>query len=359
MNEILIFRYGQLGDFLVALPALWAIREQHQSSRIVLLSVSSDSTFVTPQQILPASGLIDEFWTFESVGAVSLAARIIELTRRIRGRGFDALYYLSPRLREDPRRAHRDIFFFRFIAGISQIFACKGVQPLPRKMVGQYLSDVRSESDSLNDRLESSGIRIADADKQRTDLRLSDSERLAASDWRAKVGLSKPTSRLAVAFGIGGKWSSKKWPEEHFAKLGRRLIEEFSIEPVIFGGVTDLPLAERLVLHWGRGIVSTGDLGVRESAAAMEGMLFYVGNDCGTMHLAAAAGLTCVCIFSSQDWPGRWTPLGSGHVILRHRVPCEACRLAVCDRGLICLRAITVESVIEQCRHLLAMRTAC
>jgi len=83
-------------------------------------------------------------------------------------------------------------------------------------------------------------------------------------------------------------------------------------------------------------------------AAALSHCRMYVGNDTGTMHLAAAVRIPCVAIMSALDWPGHWSPYGSGHTVLRRHVPCEGCMLSVCTtEGLRCLKEIGTEEVVS------------
>jgi ADP-heptose:LPS heptosyltransferase len=90
----------------------------------------------------------------------------------------------------------------------------------------------------------------------------------------------------------------------------------------------------------------------------MQGMRLYLGNDTGTMHLAVAAGLRCVAVFSARDWPGKWDPYGSGHHVLRVDVSCAGCKLVTCDRQMECLTGIEPSKAIVACEDLLAGQRA-
>src|SRR5207244_13352223 len=80
----------------------------------------------------------------------------------------------------------------------------------------------------------------------------------------------------------------------------------------------------------------------------------YLGNDTGTMHLAAAVGTRCIAIFSARDHPGKWYPYGQGHVVIRKRVTCEGCLLTVLEEhGMRCRDEINVEVV---CQAVLCVR---
>jgi ADP-heptose:LPS heptosyltransferase len=78
------------------------------------------------------------------------------------------------------------------------------------------------------------------------------------------------------------------------------------------------------------------------SAGVLKKCKCYIGNDTGTMHLAAFLGVSCLALFSDRDEIGKWDPYGSGHIILRKTVECSGCMLEICNQDNRCLKAITV-----------------
>jgi ADP-heptose:LPS heptosyltransferase len=130
--------------------------------------------------------------------------------------------------------------------------------------------------------------------------------------------------------------------------------------PLVFGGREDTELAARLTARWGCGAVAAGHLTVREAAAVLEHCALYLGNDTGTMHLAAAMKVTCVAIFSARDYRGLWEPYGQGHVVLRRKVPCSLCHSTICPvPGHPCLSGIGSDEVLRKCEEklMLSMQT--
>ena len=146
---------------------------------------------------------------------------------------------------------------------------------------------------------------------------------------------------------------AKIWPEERYLTVGYSLINELGAIPIIFGDTVDRALGNRLIKAWKSGVNAAGELSVRQAAAVLARCRFYVGNDTGTMHLAAAVKTPCVAIFSARDWPGRWYPYGENNIVLREAVDCEGCMLNVCNRDLECINMITVESVIAASRQII------
>ncbi len=343
-KRILIFRIGELGDTLIALPALRAIRSSFPEAHIALLSnASSNERHVTARQILPANGLIDE-WLSYSSDTRSRLADSLSLIRRLRRNHYDLLVYLGPRIRS-VSDVRRDLLFFR-LSGIHQVIGHHGLTPLPPPSEAG-LPPVEHETDHLLQRISLGNVSVPPSGNVDFDLELSNEEQETAAAWLSKHVLQVGSNQI-VGFGPGSKWSSKVWPEERFAEVGRRLIAEANIFPIVFGGSEDRDLGERLLKVWGMGANAAGALNVRQAAAALSHCRMYVGNDTGTMHLAAAVRIPCVAIMSALDWPGHWSPYGSGHTVLRRHVPCEGCMLSVCTtEGLRCLKEIGTEEVVS------------
>jgi ADP-heptose:LPS heptosyltransferase len=61
-----------------------------------------------------------------------------------------------------------------------------------------------------------------------------------------------------------------------------------------------------------------GVLAPRQSAAALSRALVFVGHDSGPMHLGAAVGIPCVCMFGNYNRPRRWHPYGTQHRVLHN-----------------------------------------
>jgi len=346
-------RIGHLGDTLVALPAFWALREAFPEAKLTLLSNSDkkNPNYLAPSSILPTSGIFDEFIDYPTnVSSFESTLGALKLAASIRSRRFDAVFYLMPRARTAKQIA-RDRFFFR-LGGIPKIFGLE--YTLEHSLASRIPSPtpvIDSESDFLLDLLEDAGVSV-DRAQLRTDLLLTDAEKSRAAHLLAGTdGLS--TQKL-IAIAPGSKWDSKIWFEECYAEVVKSLIDLYDVFPVILGGPEDRERGERLLEHWGIGLNAAGKLSVRESAALLQHCSLYLGNDTGTMHLASAVGVRCVAIFAAIDYPGRWTPFGSGHKIFRRSVECEGCHTPDCFNNNKCLREVAVDEVVAAASGILS-----
>jgi asparagine synthase (glutamine-hydrolysing) len=352
-SRIVVYRIGQLGDTIVALPAMWAIKENFPGAELTLLcDQHPHSNYILASDLLRDAGIFHDFLAYpvEKLGTSS-ARRATELLRELRRRKFDTLVYLAPSARS-PARVRRDKWFFR-ASGISTFIGMSGFPRFQTKSGNAPLATAPRESELLLLRLRESGLRVS-LQNPRFDLGFGDREEKEVARWLE----SQPQSdgeRRWIAVGPGSKMPAKQWPLERYDEVVRDLIATFDIWPVVFGGAEDREIGEGLIERWGRGSNAAGALGVREAGVALKRCLLYLGNDTGTMHLAAAAGVPCVALFSSRERPGLWYPAGSQNQVFRSEIDCEGCGLKVClTRDIECLRRIEPQAVFAACAELLA-----
>ena len=78
----------------------------------------------------------------------------------------------------------------------------------------------------------------------------------------------------------------------------------------------------------------------------LRGCTVLLTNDTGTMHLAAMLGVRVVAIFGSTE-PRLTGPLGVGHTVLQHRVPCGPCFQRECHLDFACMKGVSALEVAQ------------
>ena len=185
------------------------------------------------------------------------------------------------------------------------------------------------------------------------DLELSARELQTGADFFTSLRIA--SGKIPVAVGCGGKKQVCKYPEERYVEIVRHMVNELNIFPILFGGPKDRAAIDRILA----GVPSKSATGVtglslRESIALLKHCRFYCGNDTGTIHMAAAAGLPCVGIYAAHSFRGCWEPLGEGHIILRRHPNCEGCFRRVCfTNPSECLASIPVDEVLAKVREMM------
>ena len=141
-----------------------------------------------------------------------------------------------------------------------------------------------------------------------------------ADDEFAEKLMTASNGKL-LAIGPTANWGGKQWPLERFVDLAVGLTDEGGIlanaQIAVFGApqekaTTDavlaaLPAERRIDANTGQGLPAT--------YACLKRSDFFVGNDSGLMHMAAAAGVPTLGLFgpSREEYYGPWGPK-SGHV---------------------------------------------
>ena len=164
-------------------------------------------------------------------------------------------------------------------------------------------------------------------------------------------------ARIGIAFGSSFNWPQKKWPWEKYAELITLLGRE-GHEFVLLGAPDEREEAGRIAgLAQGKITDTTGSLnyaGLLKEVAACD---LVVGNDTGTLHLAAACGVRTVTLFGPTD-PRKWNPMTSTPVFLEY-IPCRPCyylgSMPPCNH-FSCLRKMEAGLVAETVRGALATR---
>lgn len=353
-QRILAYGIGELGDSLIMLPAAWAIRKHFPDAHLALLCNHDPMTsHVNALHVFRELGIFNDFFWYTAAPPWKRPLHFIRLFTSIRHRRFDAIAYLVPGTRSG-RQRKRDALFFR-AAGIDKLIGFGEYAEHSYRVKTRPLPVVDHESDAILARLRADGIETPPAGAACLDLVLGESEDAVVDAWLATERDDR--GRPWIGIGAASKMPSKCWPVERYAEAVQTLIDRFDVWPVTFGGAADAPVNEHLIAVWRRGFNAAGKLDIRGSAAALRRCQLYLGNDTGTMHLAAAVGTRCLAIFASRDYPGRWYPYGPGHSVLRTRIECEGCMLYACrERANECLKLISASNVVAVATRMLGER---
>ena len=134
-----------------------------------------------------------------------------------------------------------------------------------------------------------------------------------------------------VALAPGARHATKQWPVAHWAALDAALASR---------GVARLwcssPAERKAMSALATAVEAGGGRWVCEPLPRVMALLARCGqavaNDSGVMHLAAACGVRVVALFGSTTPELGFAPAGDGHAVLRRREPCQPCTLHGRDR---------------------------
>jgi len=169
------------------------------------------------------------------------------------------------------------------------------------------------------------------------------------------------TKRLIVFCPGAGK-SNRQWPSDRFVELGKWLQTDYDASLIIVGGDEDKPVGECIHNKLNKGTIDcTGRTTLRQTAALLKRCHLYVGNDTGSMHMAAAMRVPIVEIscfpIDGPEWhwnsPCRFGPWQVPRRILQPGKMFFDSSDVFADEHLNHINEISVEQVKDAIRELL------
>ncbi len=159
-------------------------------------------------------------------------------------------------------------------------------------------------------------------------------------------------SKLVAIAPAAAYGPAKEWPQEHYAELVSALARR-GVQSVLVGGAGDAAQCERIASASDcRAIVAAGQTNVGQLMALLSLCDGFAGNDSGAAHVASALNVPTVVIFGSTN-PLRTGPLGARTAILYKAIQCSPCLARTCRFGHYrCLREISPAEVMTALANL-------
>jgi len=337
IKRILIFRTGELGDNICAIPAINNIRLNYTNAHIFLLYPVKNRESISFESLLN-NEIVDEFVDYSQI-------RIWKLIRFLRAKKID-LFIEMPQEITTFRRETRNLIFAKLI-GCKYAFGFQiDTHKFLRKFQELCLSPP-NEVDRLLNHSSSNGISIID---KTYPINFKKSEIDIVEDKFFQFSHKKQSTIIAVA--PGSKLPLKRWPEENFFKLIQQLLlKDFKV--VLIGGEGEKYLCEALSKKFGKNILNlSGILSPIQSIYAIKKCNILISNDSAAMHMASITKTPIVALFSSWRFANKWFPDNPFQIVLRKNIHCSLCFNDSCMKN-ICMEKISVSEVQTSVENLL------
>ncbi len=139
---------------------------------------------------------------------------------------------------------------------------------------------------------------------------------------------------------------AKRWMAEKWGQLIDGLPGDFDV--VMIGVQTDAAYLEEIQKGCRRKVISAAGLFTLPQLAAFLGQCrLFIGVDSGPAHIAAAVGVPVISLFSGTNRVCQWAPWGSQVTVLQKETECSPCELQECPFGNECMRRIEVGEVLS------------
>lgn len=279
MAKILVIRGGAIGDFILTLPAVAALRRQFPEVHLEVLG------YPHIVQLALAGGLVDRVQPIEARGLAGFFAHNGELAE-------DLCDYFS----------EFDVIL-SYLYDPDDIFKTNVARCSPAQfIVGAHRPN---EQDHLH----------------ATQVYLKPLERLAIFDPdplpRLALAPRSPPRTPQIAIHPGSGSERKNWPEVRWSELLTTLAGKTRCDFLLVGGEVEGQRLQRLASGLPPQRVQIAQsLPLSELAGRLQTCAAFIGHDSGISHLAAALGLPCLVLWADTI-EEIWRPLGERLIIVR------------------------------------------
>jgi ADP-heptose:LPS heptosyltransferase len=326
VSSVLVIHQGALGDFILALPAFETLRHAFPHAKLIIMG------YPRILELVEKRFYADEVLSVDQKGMASFFVRegVLDFQLSQYFDTFDLIVVFG----KDGEST--------IVGNLRKV--CRG------RILHIHSFPPWDEKVHLTDHLLKQFARYGFPESQSTpELHLKESDReWAGNFWKSKGMTPEERSKVIVLHpGSGGK--KKVWPLDRFLTLAHTVQNQLGSRILVVLGPAEGPEDQMAFERMGPTppILAKG-LTLLQLASVMKGCRFFVGNDSGISHMAAALGLATVAIFGPTD-RRVWSPRGEKTFVVSRDVYCSPCpqeRFFQC-KGLECLRGIGIGEVLE------------
>lgn len=330
--RFLISRMSAIGDTILTLPVLCAIRNRFPKAHITWIVERKSAGVVEGHSDLDELIVLDRLW-FKS------PSRLRQIRGRLRASQFDVTVDAQSKFKSA---------LACWLSGAAVRIGCQG-------KYGQEFSTwlnntlIEPRRPHLVDRtlelLQPLGIN-SPAIEFRLPIKSDDIE---------TIDRFINASYLGCGFAVinpGASWESKLWPIERFGRVARELGERQHLPSVVaWAGDQERQWAQAIVAGSGGHALMAPHTSLGALAALLDRSCMYIGNDTGPMHIAVAVDTPCVCLHGPTR-PEDSGPHGKQHIPIIERYQAGSSRQRR-RAGNDAMRLIQVDRVVRACEEIL------
>ncbi|HEX8939874.1 MAG TPA: glycosyltransferase family 9 protein [Candidatus Limnocylindrales bacterium] len=354
-RRILVVRLDNVGDVVMAGPAVRALRAAHPAAQLTLLASPAGAAVAPLLPWLDEVVVARAVWQDAGGRAPLDPARELALVERLRAGAFDAAIILTSFSQSPDGPAYAC-----YLAGVpiraghagafSGSLLTHRAAPLP---------DAAHQVDRNLHLLAALGVPPVGS---HLELAVPDGAAGRALTCLRESGVDP--DRPFVLLAPGASCAARRYAPERFAEVAARLGATSGLPVVLAGSDRETELvagihaaASAMAADASRDPLPIVDLAGRTSVAELAALVraatLVVANDSAPMHLADAFCRPTVVLFSGTELESQWRPRRAPAVLLRHHTVCAPCYSFECPYHMECLDIAPAE-VVRHCLRLLA-----
>jgi ADP-heptose:LPS heptosyltransferase len=329
IKKILIINSGYLGDSILNVPMIMAIRNRYKDSKISMLINPKFSDLWIDFKEVDNLIIYDSPWIrYGYKIRVRDIIDYIKFIKDIRKKKFDMIIDSRGDFRNNFLLLYNSKAWKRVGFGLTG-----GSYFLTDKIKWKYQHEVENS-------LEIAKYLGCDIKEKMPRLNIS----------TKKVRLPKG-KKIVIAPGAGyptKELSIKKWVEL-IDKIKNNIILTGSLKDINFSKIIDLVKDKSKITNL------IGKLDLKELAYVINQSDLLISPDSGSAHLASALGTKTITLFGPTD-EIRWKPYGKeeNNILIKSRVKCSPCGLLYnCQYNYKCVKDINIEEILKNIKKLI------
>lgn len=361
MNQILFIQTAFVGDLLLSIPTLRAMKSEHPDARVTLLCRKGLGDFMRSaslvDEVIEADKSSTSAWKAIQDNLVSKKWHVVycphQSTRSL---------ILARKLRS-PRKVGYRSLLGKFVFNES----IERPMHLPEALRQLALLNSKRTDELFNfepKRNQSIYRRLPKLEDKKPGVRTETLK--AVPKWASmEVPSLKSSKQKAVVLSPGSIWATKKWTEEGFTEAARHFLSQGKIV-YLLGSTDEREICERVRVQAMSGSMApadkianlAGSKTLWESAQIMAAAELVVTNDSGAMHMAACAGTPSVSVFGPTVLEQGYRPWQTNSRVVHSVLSCRPCGKHGSQKCPIgtheCMKLVGSDAVIAASRDLIS-----
>ncbi|UCG35364.1 MAG: glycosyltransferase [Candidatus Omnitrophota bacterium] len=325
-TRILVIKISSLGDLILAIPSLKALKERFPQGKITLLTLKKYATFICD------CPYVDEIIRLEH--DYKKWKNILEVSKTLRRKSFDYIIDL-----QNNRASH-------FISFLTFARASFGYSLRAGFLLSKKIKINRKDSPLVSQEriLEFLGIKLKE-------------KKLIFWEKKPTPKIQLPAANLiGINISASPKWKSKNWPDHHIVRLIELIQRNLpSFKVVLLGDETAQEKAKIIKdkVHPGP-INFCGKTTLTQLPWAIKKLNAFITPDTATMHLGCALDIPTIALFGPTD-PSRHVVPDKNIHVLYQKEPCSFCYSARCRQKTEnqCMEKISPQEVFNKIKEII------
>ncbi len=343
-KRILVIKLIAIGDLVVALPTIKALRKSFPDVYLAML--------VTPRVKEVVEGLpyLDKIIYYDILSKDKGIKGLFKIISLLRKERFDVVIELD--------HYYRITSIITFFSGIKNRVGFDLPGQGRRRLVTikiPYLVGVHEVEAFLET---AKGIGVDISDKELVEIWTANEDKKYIDKFLKEAEVTNEDFLVGIHPGTGPSATSRRWAPEKFGKLADWLIKEKNAKVVFTGANSELELInESVKVMTSKPIIAAGKINLKQFAELCRRYKLFISVDTGPLHIAAAMKTKVIGLYGPNT-PLKWGPYGKGHIAIYKNLDCSPCtkqylgQVSKC-KSPRCMEEIGVEEVMKAVEKML------